>query len=461
MQTSLFIFRQDLRVEDNIGLLNAIKESDSLLPVFIFDTTILEQFPKDSRVVWFLIDAIKALDESLQELGSALHIYHGTPAKLIPKIAAAYNITTIYRNESYGKGAIARDAEILSRAREQGITCKLTHDYLLCKIDSVPARKVFTPFYKLRQKVLLANYPILHTLPEKIPSLPIITNTTIAPGTLDHKQLKNQISHQPNIHRPIDNRHRRVKNFEMDSYEAQRNTPSIDGTSQLSPYIRFGLVSIRQVFLRAHADKENPLFPAFISELAWREFRHHIAYNFPASRTTEFQEKRRGIQRDNNLDHFMSWKNGMTGYPMVDAGMRQLLAENWMHGRTRMVVASFLTKDLLIDRRWWEKHFADYLIDYDSNVNNWNRQWSASVGADPKPLRIFSPMLQSQRFDPECLYIKKRLPELANIPPKHIHDPLTHDLSTHEGVETWYPRPIIDHYTESKKAKQAYYEAGN
>lgn len=171
-------------------------------------------------------------------------------------------------------------------------------------------------------------------------------------------------------------------------------------------------------------------------------------FHFPETRLVEFLEKRRKLAWDNNEKYFKARQDGKTGYPIVDAGMRQLKEENWMHNRVRMIVASFLTKDLLIDRRRGEKHFANYLLDYDENVNIGNRQRTASVGADPKPLRIFSPIRQSERFDPDCIYIKKRLPELKDFSPKEIHNPLEHDLK--------YAKPIVDHYERSKKAKEIY-----
>lgn len=191
-----------------------------------------------------------------------------------------------------------------------------------------------------------------------------------------------------------------------------------------------------------------------VSELAWREFWQHVSYWFPETtfeKWLEFQGKRKYVQRENNEERFERWKNGTTWYPIVDAWMRQLKEENWMHNRVRMIVASFLTKDLLIDRRWGEKHFADYLIDYDRNVNVGNRQRSASVWADPKPLRIFNPILQSKRFDPLCEYIYKRVPEVKGQPIPAIHDPIKYVLDYHT--------PVVDHYVRSKIAKTRYNES--
>jgi deoxyribodipyrimidine photo-lyase len=251
--------------------------------------------------------------------------------------------------------------------------------------------------------------------------------------------------------RPVDLWFNRMMTFDYSHYDETRNFPSIDGSSKLSPYTRFWLLSIREVY-REILDKNQPTQTAtFISELARREYRQHTAHHFPESRIMEFQIRRRNLWRDNNKIFFKARCEGRTGYPIVDAAMRQLVSEKRMHNRTRMVVASFLTKDLLIDRRRGEQFFAQHLLDYDANVNIGNRQRSASVWADPKPIRIFSPMLQSSRFDADCIYIKKYLPELESFSPKQIHEPLKYDLSG-----SWYPNPIIDHYERSKKAKAMY-----
>lgn len=246
-----------------------------------------------------------------------------------------------------------------------------------------------------------------------------------------------------NSHRSIDWYKKAWSDYEFGQYEQTRNIPGIDGTSKLSPYIRFGLISIRELYRKV----QNNL--SYCNELARREFWQHITYYNPQVWFQEFQEQRRGIKWQNNELLFQKRCDGATGYPIVDAAMRQLKQENRMHGRARMIVASFLTKDLLIDWRWWEKHFANYLLDYDANVNIGNWQRSASVWADPKPLRIFNPILQSQRFDPEARYILKYIPELAGQELVAIHDPLKYKL--------YYNEPIVDHYINSKLAKEIYY----
>lgn len=437
-QTSLFIFRQDLRVHDNKWLLQAIRESENVIPIFIFDKNILASFPKPNKVIGFLVDAVKFLQKELEKRWSYLAIFYGDSIEIITDLVKKHTINAIYQNESYGYNSVTRDVHIQQLCKKQWIVYNAVHDYMIVPIDAVPARKVFTPFYKLRQKYIDIN-PTLTTI-DKAPSTITSPSIHYSPRTDIEDKLGAEKNNQWHIHFAQN----RLNRFNFATYNDTRNFPYIDGSSRLSAYSRFGLISIRELYNTA----KKQWWETYISELAWREFWQHIFYNFPESRTLEFQEKRRNITRDNNDSFFEARKNGMTWYPLVDAGMRQLKAENRIHNRVRMVVASFLTKDLLIDWRWWEKHFADYLIDYDTNVNIWNRQWSASVWADPKPLRIFSPMLQSERFDPYCIYIKKWIPELQHYSPKEIHNPLEYDL--------WYAKPIVNHYEWSKKAKERY-----
>jgi deoxyribodipyrimidine photo-lyase len=209
---------------------------------------------------------------------------------------------------------------------------------------------------------------------------------------------------------------KRLADFPFEIYDDTRNFPAIDGSTRLSPYIRFGVFSIREVY---HAVKQRS--STIVSELAWREFWYHIAHHFPTIYELEFQEKRRGIAWENDPYLISKIEQAETGYPLVDAALRQLYETNWMHNRLRMVVASFITKNCLIDWRWGEKLFKRYLIDYDEAVNYGNWQWSASVGPDPKPLRIFNPLLQSEKFDYEAKFIKKYIPELRDISAERIH----------------------------------------
>lgn len=457
MSRSLFIFRQDLRLHDNHWLYQTVNSSQEVFPIFIFDTNILTKFPEQDPRLWFISEALRQLDKNLQKVGSYLTVCHGDSIEIIQQLATQLQVDTIARNRSYGDNSLTRDQAIQQRANTKNIITKSYNDYLLVEPEDVIPMKVFTPFKNRWLKQLeTKDYSKPYT---------IDTITTPIFSPLKKERLgemyqwddlipvevtKKSLWHDTAL-RPLDLWFQRMMTFDFTRYDDTRNTPSIDGSSKLSPYTRFGLVSIRELY-RELLSKSNPTRTAtYLSELARREYRQHTAYHFPESRIMEFQEKRRKIARDNNKDLFKARCEGRTGYPMVDAGMRQLVQEKRMHNRVRMVVASFLTKDLLIDRRRGEEFFAQHLLDYDANINIGNRQRSASVWADPKPMRIFSPILQSQRFDQECKYIKKYIPELENIHPDKIHDPLNHDLSIYG-----YVRPIIDHYEWSKKAKIIY-----
>lgn len=455
MSRSLFIFRQDLRLHDNNWLRQTVNSSQEIFPVFIFDTNILQKFPEQDTRLWFISEALKQLDKDLQKVGSYLTVLYGDSIEIIQSLAISLKVDTIARNRSYGDNSLSRDQAITDWAKIQWITTKSYNDYLLVEPEEVIPMKVFTPFKNRWLKELnTKDYTKPYTI-NKITtpiwkqenfSLHIYRWDNLIPIEIKEKSLWNNWAL-----RPVDLWFQRMMTFDFTRYDDTRNIPSIDGSSKLSPYTRFWLVSIRELY-RELLSKNDPTHTAtYISELARREYRQHTAYHFPESRIMEFQEKKRNINRDNNKEFFKARCEGRTGYPIVDAWMRQLVEEKRMHNRVRMVVASFLTKDLLIDRRRGEQFFAQHLLDFDSNINIGNRQRSASVWADPKPIRIFSPMLQSQRFDPQCIYIKKYIPELENIHPDKIHDPLKYDLSAYG-----YVRPIIDHYEWSKKAKLRY-----
>lgn len=432
---TIFWFRRDLRVRDNTGLYHAVHDSSEVIPVFILDENILEHLPDRSLRLGFMIEAIKHLKKDLLRLGSNLVVLKGRPEDLIPKFAYRNRVDAVYVNKACSFYGRRRDSELKGTLQGDNIELREFEDTLLVEPERIPQRKVFTPFYKLWSKT------------EKRPQLFEIrrfNSPKINEQPFD-KVIKG-LSFSTSGKWPINFPRDRLKKFDFSNYTNTRNYPYTDGTSRLSPYIRFGIVSIRQIYSRVQS--ETPKAETYISELAWREFWYHIMHYFPETIDLEFQEKRRNIKWINNDAWYEAWKEGCTGYPIVDAGMRQLKEEGWIHNRVRMIVASFLTKDLLIDWRMGDRHFFDYLIDYDEAVDIGNWQWAASVGADPKPLRIFNPILQSKRYDPDCKYIKKYVSELKDIDPEKIHDPLKYDLSYHA--------PIVNHYEMSRLAKDKY-----
>ncbi|MEK7431734.1 MAG: deoxyribodipyrimidine photo-lyase [Cyanobacteriota bacterium] len=436
MKKSIFWFRRDLRIDDNIGLFNCVKNSSEVILLFIFDDDILAKSPKNDQRLGFLIKLLEKLDTDLKKIGSYLLILKGNRDDIIKKIAEENNVSSIYTNKAYSLSTIKSDNKIKAFFNDKSINFFEYEDSILVPIDKVPVRKVFTPFYKLWQKELKEHVfeKITKINSPKIEMIPF-------------EKIKTEISFSDSKYWDVNFIEKRLDMFDFEHYSETRNLPYIDGTSKISPYIRFGAVSIRKIY------EKTKISPVFSSEIAWREFWYHIMHHFPETYNLEFQEKRRNIKWINNENHLEAWKEGKTGYPLIDAGMIQLKEEGWMHNRVRMVVASFLTKDLIIDWREGEKHFAKYLIDYDENVNIGNWQWGASVGADPKPLRIFSPFIQSEKFDPECVYIKKYIPELKNELPKNIHNPIKNVLKYH--------KPIVDHSEMIKITKLLYMDSKN
>jgi len=457
-KTWLFIFRQDLRIHDNVWFSQACKECEQVIPLFVLDTEVFARFPEDDPRLGFQREALEFLSSDIAELWGKLYVEHGEASNILPKIINKIDIDAVYVNRSYGHGSVARDMKIREICEQEDIVYTACTDYLLLEIDVVETRKVFTPFFKKR---LPRVFEIYHawwyeiSTPEKI-----VTPNVSLLCLQDHVD---KIAYHTHPVRKVSWIRDHLKELILTEYDTTRNLPAdTQWTTKISPYLAFGVLGPREVFgqfvkhmsTQESFPKEKNRADVIVSELAWREFWQHISYRFPATtyNTYEaFQEKRQWIVRENNKERYERRKNGTTGYPIVDAGMRQLKAENRMHNRVRMIVASFLTKDLLIDRRWWEKHFADYLIDYDRNVNIWNRQRSASVGADPKPLRIFNPILQSKRYDPLAEYILRRVPELAWQPIPALHDPIKYVLDYHI--------PVVNHYELSKIAKDRYNKA--
>ncbi len=432
---SLFIFRQDLRLADNTALLAAIKNSESVMPIFIHDTRAIADFWVDDSRFWFVREALETIDVELQRYGGRLTVYTGKPADIAQDLLEKYSIDAVYMNRTYSPRGQERDDDIERLCAERGVGVYMYQDFLLVEPHEVEQRKVFTPFSMLWKKFLLAH-------PERLAIQPFECSqvTWLVPD--DYREIRDIIRVPHHKFWTIALGHERMER-DFSYYDELRNLPWVDGSTRLSPYIRFGIFSVREIYAKI---SENP---TLLSEIIWREFWYHIAYYFPFTYSLEFQERRRTIDwsRDESSYEWDMFQQGKTGYPLVDAAIRQLIETNWMHNRLRMVVASFLTKNLGIDWRLWEKWFKKYLIDYDEAVNIGNWQWSASVGADPKPVRIFNPLLQSEKFDAECKFIKKYLSELEWVSPEDIH---TLDLRGR-----YYP-PIINQKESAALARARY-----
>lgn len=423
----VFWFRRDLRLNDNAGLYHALNSGHPVLPVFIFDTDILEKLEnkKDARVE-FIYNTIASIKAELHALGSDIQVYHNTAENAFRQILNQYRVKAIYTNTDYEPNAIKRDATIAKLAAENNVSFNTYKDQVIFEKDEIlndtgnPYR-VYTP-YKNKWLSKLASTPIrtfpsetlvhnfIKTAPSPMPALVSLgfekTSITIPPIQVVRKTIQ--------------------------EYDKTRDFPYIEnGTSLLGIHFRFGTISVREKVLKA-----LPLNAVWLSELIWREFFMQILYHFPSVLTESFQSKFNVLQWRTSEDDFNKWCNGQTGYPLVDAGMRELNQTGHMHNRVRMVVASFLTKHLFIDWRWGEAYFAQKLLDYDASANNGNWQWAAGTGADAQPyFRIFNPVAQQQKFDPEFIYIKKWVPEFGT---------------------SSYIQPIIEHKTAVERAKKMF-----
>ena len=425
---TIFWFRRDLRLEDNIGLFHALNSGEQVLPVFIFDPDILTQLPEDDARVTFIHALLSKIQEQLLKKGKSLAVFHGKPQAVFQTLIASHNISTVYTNHDYEPLARKRDMEIYSLLKEHHITFKTSKDQVIfekndvVKDDGTPY-VVYTPYSKKWKEkfrgIQLSRYPS----EDYLDNISIHAYPFLSLEDIGFKKSAITVS-------PFD-----ISEKLIDHYEATRNFPAISGTSMLGTYLRFGAVSIRNMVQKASESR----YETFLNELIWREFFMQILWQFPHTVNRSFREKYDAVVWENNEVLFQKWCEGKTGYPFVDAGMRELNATGHMHNRVRMIVASFLCKHLLIDWKWGETYFAQHLLDYEqsSNVGNW--QWAAGSGVDAAPyFRIFNPTEQIKKFDPDLKYIKKWIPELET---------------------SLYPKPIVDHKEAREKCLSVYKKA--
>jgi deoxyribodipyrimidine photo-lyase len=425
---TIFWFRRDLRLEDNVGLFHSLFENDEVLPIFIFDKTILSQLEKNDARVTFIQDLLNKIQENLIKKEKSLAVFCGTPKEIFEKLIRENKIHSVYTNHDYEPYARKRDKEMNDFFKANNISFKTCKDQVIfeksevVKDDGSPY-VVYTPYSKKWKEKL--SKTIIKAFPSE-EYLEKITKHNYPFLTL------NDIGFQAsNIKVPKCN----IEEALITNYQDTRNFPAIEGTSRLAPHLRFGSVSIRQLVIYALQFQNQ----TFLNELIWREFFMQILWHFPHTVNKSFKEKYDYIVWENNEEKFKKWCDGKTGYPFVDAGMRELNTTGHMHNRVRMIVASFLCKHLLIDWRWGEAYFANKLLDYEqsSNVGNW--QWAAGSGVDAAPyFRIFNPTEQIKKFDKDLKYIKKWVPELET----HL-----------------YPKPIVDHKEAREKCLKTYKEA--
>jgi deoxyribodipyrimidine photo-lyase len=423
---SIFWFRRDLRFEDNHALFEATKSETQVLPLFIFDTDILSQLEdKNDRRVDFVYQALTDLQNKLLPLGRSLCIRTGKPLDIFKTLLEEYDVKAVYTNSDYEQSAIARDKEIETFLSTNSIRFLSFKDQVIFEWNEVLKANgepytIFTPYSKVWKQKLSENellpYPsedfISKFSPTEQPTFPSLSDIGF--------NKTDMVFSTPILDKNI-----------IANYENTRNIPAIEGTTRLSIHLRSGTVSIRKVVACALETNEQ-----WLNELIWREFFMSILVHFPHVETGAFRKKYEAIAWRNNEKEFEAWCEGKTGYPIVDAGMRQLNETGWMHNRVRMIVASFLTKHLLIDWRWGEAYFANKLIDYELSSNNGNWQWAAGCGCDAAPyFRVFNPTEQTKRFDPELKYIRKWVKEFDTFD---------------------YPQPIVEHSFARNRALEAY-----
>lgn len=426
---NIFWFRRDLRLEDNAGLFHALKSKKPVVPIFIFDRNILDELEeKNDQRLEFIHQALAEIQTKLEKLDSTLDVRYGFPLKVYQELLEDYEINEVFTNHDYEPYAIQRDSEVAALLQSKGISFHTYKDQVILEKNEVikddgKPYTVFTPYSRKWKSVVNDFYLRSYSNQKYFSNFYKQTAKGIPSLAAMGFQSAEKKFPSKNLNKTI-----------IENYSQQRDFPALPGTSKLSVHLRFGTISIRKL-----VQKAGRLNEIFLNELIWREFYQMILWHFPQVVHQSFKPEYDRIQWRNNEKEFEAWCNGKTGYPIVDAGMRQLNETGYMHNRVRMITASFLTKHLLVDWRWGESYFAKKLLDYDLAANNGGWQWAAGSGCDAAPyFRIFNPYIQTKKFDPELKYEKKWIPELEELS---------------------YPAPIIEHEFARKRCLEAYRKA--
>ncbi len=434
-QVNVFWFRRDLRLDDNVGFYEALQAGLPVVPLFIFDKEILDKLPEDDARVTFIYEELQRMRDQLQEQhGSSLAMYYGKPADVWEQIINDHDVQTVYTNRDYEPYAKERDEKIEQLLADNSIDFKTLKDQVIFEKDDVVKNDgdpyvVYTPY----KNKWLERFEEEH---KDADHLKIYYTSSLLDHCIQNSRLPNLTLADMGFKKSsIEIPEYDVTPTTIEEYEKTRDYPAQEGTTRLGVYLRFGVASPRKMVKKGMQSKNK----VFLSELIWREFFMQILYHYPETRDNSFRSKYDRIEWRNNEDEFEKWKNGMTGYKLVDAGMRELNQTGYMHNRVRMLVASFLCKHLLIDWRWGEAYFAEKLLDYEmsSNVGNW--QWAAGSGVDAAPyFRIFNPITQKDKFDKQRAYIDKYVPE-------------------HDSKD--YPDMMVDHKEARERCLKTYKEA--
>ncbi len=418
---NIFWFRRDMRLHDNTALFHALSSDLNVLPIFIFDTQILDELPENDARVTFIFNTLQQLRKELEEnYNSAIAFYYGKPEEIFSSLTKTYNVKAVFANRDYEPYATHRDSHIETLLLSKGIEFHTFKDHVIFEKNEV-VKNDGKPYLKRWKKAF-----------SEIEIQPFYSEDLLD-NCLKKKELPNiTLQEMGFIPSDVNVPKYNTTNTLLENYAKTRDLPSVEGTSRLSPYLRFGLVGYRQLIRKACSTEDE----TYLNELIWREFYAMILHFYPQSSHKASKEKYDFIRWRNNKEEFEKWKSGQTGYPIVDAGMRQLNQTGWMHNRVRMIVGSFLCKHLLIDWRWGEAYFAKKLLDYDmaSNVGGW--QWVAGSGVDAAPyFRVFNPYTQTDKFDKNRKYIKKWVPEFES---------------------SSYPKPMVDHKFARERCLETY-----
>ena len=422
----IFWFRRDLRINDNTALYNALINGKNIQPIFIFDDNIVEELPYNDARITFIYQQLDSINVELKKHGSSLKIFYGDPYKIFTEILYNNRVNNVYINRDYEPYALERDSSIFELLKDFGGQLKSYKDQVIfeqnevVKKDGLPYT-VFTPFKNKWLEKFRSTKNIIY----KNPNLKNLVKSNYTFPSMEDLGFEESSIKVPDFDLKV-----------VAKYDETRNFPSLDSTSKIGPHLRFGTVSIREI-----VENVKDVNSTYLSELIWRKFFMQILWHFPKVVKENFRAKYDGIQWRNKEDEFKKWCEGKTGYPLVDAGMRELNATGFMHNRVRMVTVSFLCKHLLIDWRWGEAYFAEKLLDYELASNNGNWQWSAGTGCDAAPyFRVFNPSEQIKKFDNKNQYINKWIPELN---------------------EFSYPQPMVEHPMARQRAIETYKEGIN
>lgn len=460
MDTRIIWFRRDLRLDDHTALDAArddATDATRVVALFVWDPAIAERGRVSPARLAYLCEALDDLDGGLRDRGARLVVRTGAPVAIVPAVASEVAATAVHWTRDFTPYAVRRDAAVRAALSKLDPAPDLSdhggvamHDPGTVLTKAGATYKVFTPFHRQwRQRETGDPVDPPDTIPGHgtVASEDVPSATALGLDAIEQRQHGGETAALDRLDRFLQQR--------VNDYDDQRDVLAADGTSRLSADLHFGCLSVRRA--RSRLDLRNPGHKAFATELGWRDFYLHVLAAWPQVLTSEFNPAMRSLPWDDDADTVAAWRDGMTGYPIVDAGMRQLRRTGWMHNRARMIVASFLCKDLLIDWRIGEAHFLEHLIDGDLASNNGGWQWAAGTGTDAQPyFRIFNPVTQGERFDADGAYVRHWVPELTDVPDTFIHHPwdMPDDVAADCGVTIGedYPEPIVDHKQARERA---------